>query len=136
MSSLEQGIAFSFLKTLFIYLFIYIYSWLHWVFIAVCRLSLVVGAQGLLSLASQGLLVAVASLAAEHRGLEVAAHGLSSCGPRALEHSGLSSCSVARGIPRPGIESPALAGRFPTTGPPGNSCNYNFRSWKLHILMF
>ena len=48
------------------FLFIY-YFWLHWVFIAVCRLSLV-GARelGLLFIAVHGLLVATASLV-EHR---------------------------------------------------------------------
>ena len=59
----------------------------------------------------------------------VVARGLSSCGLRALEHS-LSSCGaqalLLRGmwdLPRPGIEpmSPALAGRFLTTAPPGKS---------------
>ena len=40
----------------FIY-FIYIYFWLRWVFVAACRLSLV---------AACGLLIAVASLVAEH----------------------------------------------------------------------
>ena len=55
--------------------------------------------------------------------------GLSSCGSRALEHR-LSSCgawaSLLHGtwdLPGPGIEpvSPALAGRFLTTAPPGRS---------------
>ena len=61
----------------------------------------------------------------------VACRLLSSCGPRALEREG--SVVVARGlscpeacgilVPRPGIEpaSPALEGRFLTTGPPGKS---------------
>ena len=57
----------------------------------------------------------------------VVAHGLSSCGLRALEHR-LSSCgawaSLLRSmwdLPGPGLEpvSPALAGRFLTTEPPG-----------------
>ena len=57
----------------------------------------------------------------------VVAHGLSSCGSRALEHR-LSSCgaraSLLRGmwgLPRPGLEpvSSALAGGFLTTVPPG-----------------
>ena len=59
----------------------------------------------------------------------VAARGLSSFGPRALEHR-LSSCGaqaeLLRGmwdLPGPGIEpvSPALAGGFLTTTPPGKS---------------
>ena len=47
--------------TLFIYLFIYF--WLRWVLIAVCRLSLVAAS----GVAVRGLLIAVASLVAEHR---------------------------------------------------------------------
>ena len=89
--------------------------WLFWVFVVVCRLSLV--AVSWVTLVSvRGLLSEVASLVAEHRlysvGSVVAVHRL--------------SCPEARGIlaPRPGIEpmSPALAGRFLTTGPPGKSC--------------
>ena len=45
-----------FFKIYFIYLFIYF--WLRWVFVAVCGLSLVV---------AHGLFIAVASLIAEHR---------------------------------------------------------------------
>ena len=78
------------------------------------------------------LLIAVASLVAEH-GLYgvwdsvVAAHGLSSCRPRALEHR-LSSCGARAlllrsmwDLPGPGLEpgSTALAGGFLTTVPPG-----------------
>ena len=57
----------------------------------------------------------------------VVALGLSRCGSRALEHR-LSSCGTRAqllcgmwDLPRPGIEpvSPALAGRFLTTVPPG-----------------
>ena len=56
----------------------------------------------------------------------VAAHGLSSCGSRALEHRLSSSgarAQLLRGIwylPGPGLEpvSPALAGGFSTTAPP------------------
>ena len=61
------------------------------------------------------------------RASAVVARGLSSCGSRALEHN-LSSCgaraSLLQGMwdpPGPRLEpvSPALAGRFPTTAPPG-----------------
>ena len=47
----------------FIYLFIYF--WLRWVFVAVCRLSLVAASWGY-SFVAGGLLIAVASLVAEH----------------------------------------------------------------------
>ena len=59
-----------------------------------------------------------------------AAHGLSSCGSRALEHR-LSGCGAQayllcgmRDLPGSGIEpvSPALAGSFFTTEPPGKLC--------------
>ena len=59
----------------------------------------------------------------------VVAHGLSSCGSQALDHR-LSSCgaqaSLLHGmwdLPGPGLEpvSPALAGGFLTTAPPGKS---------------
>ena len=69
------------------------------------------------------------------RGLFIAAHGLlSSCGLRALECTG--SVVVARGlscpaacgilVPQPQIKpvSPALEGRFLTTGPPRKSCKF------------
>ena len=60
----------------------------------------------------------------------VVACGLSSCGSWALERR-LSSCGAWAqplcsmwDLPRPGLEpvSPALAGRFPTTAPPGKLC--------------
>ena len=94
---------------------------------------------GLLFIVVRGLLIAVAALLEEHqfqaRGLQqlwhtgsvVVALGLSSCGPWALERR-LSSCgaraSLLRDIwdlPGPGLKpaSPALAGEFLTTAPPG-----------------
>ena len=62
---------FFFLKIIYlfiIYLFIYLF-WLHWVFVAVHGLSLVVASGGCSSLQCvgfSGLLIAVASLVAEH----------------------------------------------------------------------
>ena len=44
-----------------------IYIWLHWVFITVCRLCLVVGSLGYSLVAELSLLTAMASLVAEHR---------------------------------------------------------------------
>ena len=71
----------------------------HWVFVAVHGLSLVAGSGRLLFVVVRGLLIAVASLVAEHR---LHAHGLSSCGSWALECWFRSwatlSCSMARGI--------------------------------------
>ena len=80
------------------------------------------GERGLLYVVVCGLLTAVAFLVVEHR-LQV--HGL-----QQLCHAGFSSCGaraqLLRGrwdIPRPGLEpvSPALAGGFLTTAPPGKS---------------
>ena len=89
------------------------------------------GEWGPLFIVVRGPLIEVASLVAEHglysAGSAVVAHGLSSCGSWALEHR-LSSCGARAQLlhgmwdpPRPGLEpmSPALAGGFPTTAPPG-----------------
>ena len=90
------------------------------------------GERGLLFVAVHGLLIAVASLCCRARALGTqpsvaVARGLSSCGSRALERR-LSSCGARSWLlrstwhlPGPGIEpvSPALAGRFSTTAPPG-----------------
>ena len=70
------------------------------------------GKRGPLFIAVRGPLTIAASLVAEHR---LQTRRLSNCGSRA---------QVLRGmwdLPRPGLEpvSPALAGRFSTTAPPG-----------------
>ena len=70
------------------------------------------GKRGPLFIAVRGPLTVAASLVAEHR---LQTRRLSSCGSRA---------QLLRGMwdpPRPGLEpvSPALAGRFSTTAPPG-----------------
>ena len=70
------------------------------------------GKRGSLFIAMRGPLTITASLVADHR---LQMRRLSSCGSRA---------QLLRGMwdpPRPGLEpvSPALAGRFSTTAPPG-----------------
>ena len=70
------------------------------------------GKRGPLFIAVRGAHTIVASLVAEHR---IQTCRLSNCGSRA---------QLLRGtwdLPRPGLEpvSPALAGRFSTTAPPG-----------------
>ena len=69
----------------FLIIYLFIYFWLHWVFIAVCSVSLVVENEGCSPVMVCGLLVAVAALAREHRlwgtGSVDVAHGLS--GPAA-----------------------------------------------------
>ena len=94
----------------------------------------------LLFVAVCGLLIVVASLVVEH-GLQaqasvVVAHGLSNCDSRALERR-LSSCGARAqllcgmwDLPGPGLEpvSPALAGGFLTTVPPGKPLSSIFVS--------
>ena len=98
-----------FLKILFIYLFIYL---------AVLGLCFCVrafsscGERGPLFIAVRGPLSVTASLVGEHR---LQMRRLSSCGSRAQLLRGMWD------LPRPGLKpvSPALAGRFSTTAPPG-----------------
>ena len=70
------------------------------------------GEQGPLFIAVRGPLTIAASLVAEHR---LQTRRLSSCGSRAQLLHGMWD------PPRPWLEpvSPALAGRLPTTAPPG-----------------
>ena len=77
------------------------------------------GKRGPLFIAVRGPLTIVASLVAEHK---LQTRRFSSCGSRARSLRGMWD------LPRPGLEpaSPALAGRFPTTAPPGKPRNSNF----------
>ena len=70
------------------------------------------GERGPLFIAVRGPLTIAASLVAEHR---LQTRRLSSCGSRAQLLRGMWD------LPRPGLEpvSPASAGRFSTTAPPG-----------------
>ena len=63
--SKKVSISLHFFFNKFIYLLIYF--WLPWVFVAVCGLFSSCSEQGLLFVAMRGLLIAVASLVAEHR---------------------------------------------------------------------
>ena len=77
------------------------------------------GKRGLLFITVHGPLTIAASLVVEHR---LQTCRLSSCGSRA---------QLLRGtwdLPRPGLEpmSPALAGRFSTTAPPGKPAFFFF----------
>ena len=75
------------------------------------------GERGPLFIAVRGPLTIAASLVAEHK---LQTHRLSSCGSRAQLLHGMWD------PPRPGLEpvSPALAGRFSTTAPPGKPYMY------------
>ena len=105
----------NFLKiNLFIF---YIYLWLCWVFVSVRGLSLVAASGGHSSSRYTGLSLS--------RPLLLRSTG-SRCAGSVVVAQGL-SCSVACGnLPRPGLEpmSPALAGRFSTTAPPGKPCPF------------
>ena len=77
------------------------------------------GERGPLLIAVRGPLTVAASLVAEHR---LQTRRLSSCGSRVQPLRGMWD------PPGPGLEpvSPALAGRFSTTAPPGKPCNFCF----------
>ena len=120
--------------TLFIYFFNYLFIYL---FMAVLGLRFCArafsscGKRGPLFIAVHGPLTIAASLVAEHR---LQTCRLSNCGSRA---------QLLRGMwdpPRPGLEpvSPALAGRFSTTAPPGKprmgSLNFWKECWKCLVV--
>ena len=75
------------------------------------------GKRGPPFIAVRGPLIIAAPLVAEHR---LRTRRLSSCGSRAQLLSGMWD------LPRPGLKpvSPALAGRFSTTAPPGKPLYY------------
>ena len=97
----------TFILNLFIYLFMAVLG-LHFC----ARAFSSCGKRGPLLIAVRGPLTIAASPAAEHR---LQTRRLSSCGSRAQPLRGMWD------PPRPGLEpvSPALAGRFSTTAPPG-----------------
>ena len=98
--------------------FIQVFFFLIYLFLAVLGLRFCVrafsscGERGPLFIAVRGPLTIVASLVAEHR---LQTRRLSNCGSRTQ------LLRVMWDPPRPGLEpvSPALAGRFSTTAPPG-----------------
>ena len=109
---MQREFSYSSLFFFFFNLFIY-YLWLCWVLVSArgppppsC------GKRGPLFIAVRRPLTVTASLVAEHR---LQTRRLSNCGPRAPSLRGMWD------PPRPGLEpvSPALAGRLPTTAPPG-----------------
>ena len=105
-------------QVLFIYF--YIYLWLCWVFFSVRGAFSSCGKRESLIIAVRGPLTIAASLVAEHR---LQTRRLSSRGSRAQLLRGMWD------LPRPGPEpvSPALAGRFSTTAPPGKPLKSFFK---------
>ena len=104
---------------LFVCFILFIYLWLCWVFVSVRGLSLVAASGGHSSSQCAGLSLSrpllLQSTGSRRAGSVIVAHG--------------PSCSAACGdLPRPGLEpvSPALAGRFSTTAPPGKPLVYFF----------
>ena len=108
----------SFNESFFFFFNLFIYLWLCWVFVSVRGLSLVVASRGHSSSWCAGLSLSW-PLVAEHR---LQTRRLSNCGSRAQLLCGMWD------PPRPGLEpvSPALAGRFSTTAPPGKPLNESF----------
>ena len=84
------------------------------------------GKWGPLFVAVRGPLTIAASLAAEHR---LQTLRLSNRGSRAQPLRSM------RDLPRPGLEpaSPALAGRFSPTAPPGKPYLYSFNEYKTPV---
>ena len=84
------------------------------------------GKWGPLFIAVRGPLIIAASLVTEHR---LQARRLSNCGSRAQLLHGMWD------LPKPGLEpvSPALAGRFSTTAPPGKPPSSTFKEFLYKI---
>ena len=117
---------YSCLLTFFLCMYVCMYVWLCWVFISVRGLSLVVASGGHSSSRCGGHSSSRCAglslswpLVAEHR---LQMQRLSNCGSRAELLRGMWD------LPRPGLEptSPALAGRFSTTAPPGKPSTVSF----------
>ena len=113
-----------FLRVFDLFIYLFIFGCVCWVFVSVQGLSLVVASGGHSSSRCAGLSLS-RPLVAEHR---LQMHRLSSCGARAYLLCGMWD------LPRPGLEpvSPALAGRFLTTVPPGKPPGDVFISSFLH----
>ena len=122
-----------FLKKFTFFLFIYLFIYLFMTVLSLrfcARAFSSCGKRGPLFIAVRGPLTIAASLVAEHR---LQTRRLSDCGSQAQLLRGMWD------LPRPGLEpvSPALAGRFSTTAPPGKPCILFFRlkqKFKLGIL--
>ena len=108
-----QGIQDNFLYLFFFNFYLFIYLFMAVLGLRSCaRAFSSCGKRGPLFIAVRGPLTIAASLVAEHR---LHTCKLSNCGSRAQLLCGMWD------LPRPGLEpmSPALAGRFSTTAPPG-----------------
>ena len=99
-------------RCLLLLLVLFTCFWLHWACVAARELSLVAASRGYSLVAAYRLRIAVASLVAEHRLRVFTRYSARASLPRSMWN-----------LPRSGIEpgSPALAGGFLTTRPPGKS---------------
>ena len=119
----------SYTSLLFFLKFIYFNFCLHWVFVAAHGPSLVVVSGGHSSPQCAGPPLRWFLLL---RSMDSRRVGFSNCGSHAPEHRLSNHCTRAQLLhsmcdpPGPGIEpmSPALAGGFPTTAPPGKSLHH------------
>ena len=116
-------------QLLFISLFLFIYLFMAVLGLHFCaRAFSSCSKWGPLFIAVRGPLTIVASLVAEHR---LQTRRLSNCGSRAQLLRGMWD------LPRPGLEpvSPALAGRFSTTVPPGKPLIYLFLVFIISLFL-
>ena len=114
------------------YGWIFFIYWLHWDFVAMCGLSLVMVSGGYSLTAVCRLHIVVASLVVEHslqaRGLQQLQLTGSRVWAQQLQDTRACLLHSMWKLPRPGIKpmSPALAGRFLTNGPSGKSLTLDF----------
>ena len=101
--------------------FFFFLIFLHFIFIFGCVGSSFL-CEGFLQLWQAGTTLHRGARASHYRDLSLWSTGSRRAGSVVVAHG--PSCSTACGIPRPGLEpvSPALAGRFSTTAPPGKPC--------------
>ena len=126
-TGLRRPDIFYFLRIFFFNFYLFIYLFMAVLGLRFCARALSsCGKRGPLFIAVRGPLTTAASLVAEHR---LQMRRLSSCGSRAQLLCGMWD------PPRPGLEpvSPALAGRFSTTAPPGKPKDQIFKTVMFNI---
>ena len=125
LTSVELFVFLFFFKFIYYFLFIYVCIGLRFCARAFSSCS----KRWPLFIAVRGPLIIAASLVAEHR---LQTRRLSNCGSQAQLLCGIWD------LPRPGLKavSPALAGRFSTTAPPGKPSVFLFNFTFYSILFF
>ena len=127
LKSLTFWLCFFFFLTLGLFIYLLIYLWLCWVSVSVRGLSLVAASGGHSSSSCAGLSLS--------RPLLLRSTGSRRAGSVVVAHGPSRSASMWD-LPRPGLEpvSPALAGRFSTTAPPGKPLIMYFLMACFHCL--